>query len=160
MAYALKDHDSRLVKMLAEHDESITEMLERRDKGMREYAASEAVALEDARRSWRRRLRRAQDWKPRRGARAPEPASSASAQALALELEPPADFICPITAEAMRDPVMAGDGHAYERIAIERWLAIRSTSPLTGKALENTGVFPNHMLRRQIREWQERSRST
>ncbi|EOD38543.1 hypothetical protein EMIHUDRAFT_224291 [Emiliania huxleyi CCMP1516] len=83
-----------------------------------------------------------------------------SAIALALELEPPADFICPITAEAMRDPVMAGDGHAYERIAIERWLAIRSTSPLTGKALENTGVFPNHMLRRQIREWQERSRST
>ncbi|EOD27486.1 hypothetical protein EMIHUDRAFT_235692 [Emiliania huxleyi CCMP1516] len=71
------------------------------------------------------------------------------------EEEPPADFICPITTEVMGDPVMAADGHAYERTAIERWLATKSTSPMTGAELENTGLFPHHMLRRQIREWRE-----
>ena len=64
------------------------------------------------------------------------------------------DFICPITTEVMSDPVMAADGHAYERTAIERWLATKSTSPMTGEELGNTGLFPNHILRRMIREWQ------
>ena len=47
---------------------------------------------------------------------------------------------------------MAADGHAYERTAIERWLATKSTSPMAGEALEYTGLFSHHMLRRQIRE--------
>ena len=46
------------------------------------------------------------------------------------EGEPPDDFICPITTEIMSDPVMTADaradGHAYERTAIERWLATSS----------------------------------
>ena len=71
------------------------------------------------------------------------------------EEEPPADFICPITTEIMSDPVMAADGHAYERTAIERWLATKSTSPMTGEALEHTFLSPSHMVRRQIREWQQ-----
>ncbi|EOD39925.1 hypothetical protein EMIHUDRAFT_69894, partial [Emiliania huxleyi CCMP1516] len=69
--------------------------------------------------------------------------------------EPPADFICPITTELMSDPVMAADGHSYERSAIERWLATRSTSPMTGEALVHSFLAPNHMVRRQIREWEE-----
>ena len=73
----------------------------------------------------------------------------------AEEEEPPPDFICPITFEVMSDPVMAADGHAYERAAIERWLATKSTSPLTGEELEFTRLFPNHILRRNIREWRE-----
>ncbi|EOD03698.1 hypothetical protein EMIHUDRAFT_221822 [Emiliania huxleyi CCMP1516] len=71
------------------------------------------------------------------------------------EEEPPADFICPITTEVMSDPVMAADGHAYERTAIDRWLATKSTSPMTGEELEFTRLFPSHILRRQIREWRE-----
>ena len=71
------------------------------------------------------------------------------------EEEPPDDFVCPITTEVMSDPVMAADGHAYERTAIERWLATKSTSPMTGEELGNTGLFPSHILRRMIREWRE-----
>ena len=71
------------------------------------------------------------------------------------EEEPPDDFVCPITTEVMSDPVMAADGHAYERTAIERWLATKSTSPLTGGELEHSILIPNHNLRRTIREWQE-----
>ena len=74
------------------------------------------------------------------------------------EEEPPADFVCPITTEVMSDPVMAADGHAYERTAIERWLATKSTSPLTGGELEHLFLTPNHSLRRMIREWQEAQR--
>ena len=55
----------------------------------------------------------------------------------------------------MVEPVVAADGQSYERSAIERWLATKSTSPLTGEALEYTGLFPNHSLRRMIRAWQE-----
>jgi len=51
-------------------------------------------------------------------------------------------------------PVMAADGHAYEPTAIERWLASKSTSPLTGGELEHSILVPNHMLRRMIRDWQ------
>ena len=63
--------------------------------------------------------------------------------------------ICPITTEIMVEPVVAADGQSYERTAIERWLATKSTSPLTGGELEHSILIPNHNLRRTIREWQE-----
>jgi hypothetical protein len=69
--------------------------------------------------------------------------------------EPPDEFACPITHELMDDPVMASDGHTYERRAIERWLETKKTSPKSGLPLESVAVFPNHLVRRLIREWQE-----
>ena len=37
-----------------------------------------------------------------------------------IEIEDPeADYICPITFEIMNDPVIADDGHTYERYVIE-----------------------------------------
>jgi len=33
----------------------------------------------------------------------------------------PKDFICPITHDVMKDPVLAMDGHSYERWAMDRW---------------------------------------
>ena len=58
----------------------------------------------------------------RRAAEAQGPSSAAEAPA-PREEEPPADFICPITTELMSDPVMAADGHSYERSAMHRALA-------------------------------------
>ena len=37
-----------------------------------------------------------------------------------------------ITMQTMKDPVMAADGHTYERVAIEEWLKKNSISPQTG----------------------------
>uniref|UniRef100_A0A1I8FTJ6 U-box domain-containing protein n=1 Tax=Macrostomum lignano TaxID=282301 RepID=A0A1I8FTJ6_9PLAT len=38
--------------------------------------------------------------------------------------EPPStQFVCPVTREVMLDPVIAADGHTYERSAIETWFA-------------------------------------
>ena len=39
-------------------------------------------------------------------------------------------FQCPLTKELMVDPVIAGDGQTYERIAIEEWLRNYTISPV------------------------------
>ena len=41
-------------------------------------------------------------------------------------------LFCPITQEAIVEPVVAADGHTYERLAIVRWLSDHHTSPVTG----------------------------
>ena len=45
----------------------------------------------------------------------------------------PRHFVCPITHMCMREPVVAADGHTYERAAIERWLRTSTTSPMTNE---------------------------
>jgi len=65
------------------------------------------------------------------------------------------DLRCPITLEVMRDPVMAADGHSYEREAILRWLRGHRTSPLTGRVLSSQELTPNHRLRTLIQDLQQ-----
>ena len=45
------------------------------------------------------------------------------------------DLMCPITLDVYRDPVLAGDGHVYERTAIVQWIKKEGTSPLTREPL-------------------------
>lgn len=59
---------------------------------------------------------------------------------------------CPITGEPMRDPVVAADGHTYERAAIARWLAESNKSPLTGAVLSHKDLVPNYMLLSSLQE--------
>ena len=53
----------------------------------------------------------------------------------------------------MQDPVIASDGHSYEREAIAKWLLFSSLSPLTGKPLPDKVLLPNHCLRSQINQF-------
>lgn len=53
---------------------------------------------------------------------------------------------CPITGQPMRDPVVAADGHTYERSAIKRWLQTSNTSPLTGSELQHKNLVTNYVL--------------
>ena len=52
--------------------------------------------------------------------------------------------------ETMRDPVtLVGDGHTYERSAIEAWLARGDAiSPMTGEELTEKLLIPNLLLKR------------
>jgi len=59
---------------------------------------------------------------------------------------------CPITGFAMMDPVVAADGHTYERSAIARWLQTSDKSPLTGEVLVHKELVPNYMLLSSLRE--------
>ncbi|CAF1560197.1 unnamed protein product [Rotaria sordida] len=45
------------------------------------------------------------------------------------------ELVCPITFERFHDPVIAGDGHIYERAEIIRWIREKGTSPLTREPL-------------------------
>ena len=69
--------------------------------------------------------------------------------------EVPDDFICPITAEIMTDPVSTSDGFTYERAAITEWLRTKDTSPKTGATLESKALIPNLMARSMIRAFNE-----
>jgi hypothetical protein len=67
---------------------------------------------------------------------------------------------CPITQEPMRDPVVAADGHTYERMAILRWLKTSDKSPLTGSMLPHKNLVPNYMLLSSVQEINNKSHSS
>ena len=69
--------------------------------------------------------------------------------------EVPDDYVCPISAAVMIDPVSTLDGFTYERAAIKEWLRTKDTSPKTGATLEIKALFPNHSLRSMIRAFNE-----
>ena len=63
------------------------------------------------------------------------------------------NFLCPITQEVMRDPVIGSDGITYERTAIEAWFSAgHSTSPLTRAPMTSRSLVPNIALRAMIEE--------
>ena len=68
----------------------------------------------------------------------------------------PRAFTCPITCALLGDPVLAADGHSYERTAIERWLSSHATSPRTNATLDHKMLTANHTLRGAIEQWSER----
>jgi hypothetical protein len=70
----------------------------------------------------------------------------------------PRGFMCPVTLELMKDPVLAADGHSYERRAIEQWLMTKNTSPVTNLELPNHSLVPNFALRAAIEEYLARSK--
>ena len=61
------------------------------------------------------------------------------------------EFICPITYELMREPVVASDGHTYEKNAIEKWLKTNQISPRNGEPID-TLIIPNINLKKLIQD--------
>ena len=58
------------------------------------------------------------------------------------------ELICPITLQLFVDPVKAGDGHVYEREAIQRWILLHGTSPFTRQTLQINDLTPQDYLRK------------
>ncbi|TMS06716.1 WD repeat, SAM and U-box domain-containing protein 1 [Larimichthys crocea] len=68
--------------------------------------------------------------------------------------EAPDEFLCPITRELMKDPVIAADGYSYERESIESWIRGKNkTSPMTNLPLQTTLLTPNRSLKTAITRW-------
>lgn len=61
------------------------------------------------------------------------------------------NFLCPISHEIMTEPVLAADGNTYDRKNIEKWLEIKSTSPLTNNYMD-TCLTPNLLICKLINE--------
>jgi hypothetical protein len=65
---------------------------------------------------------------------------------------------CPITGFPMVEPVVAADGHTYERAAIARWLKTSDKSPMTGSVLVHKELVPNYGLMSSVEEAATRER--
>ncbi|KAE8736319.1 U-box domain-containing protein 10 [Hibiscus syriacus] len=66
----------------------------------------------------------------------------------------PDDFLCPISLELMRDPVVVATGQTYERSYIQGWIDCgNATCPKTRQKLEDTTLTPNYVLRSLINQW-------
>ncbi|XP_055338095.1 WD repeat, SAM and U-box domain-containing protein 1-like [Paramacrobiotus metropolitanus] len=66
----------------------------------------------------------------------------------------PSEFLCPVTNEIMRDPVIALDGISYEKTALEAWFKKgNSTSPTTNTILSSQLFIPNVNLKLLIDRW-------
>ncbi|XP_034550343.1 WD repeat, SAM and U-box domain-containing protein 1-like [Notolabrus celidotus] len=66
----------------------------------------------------------------------------------------PDEFLCPITRELMKDPVIAADGYSYERESIESWIRGKNkTSPMTNLPLQTTLLTSNRSLKMAISRW-------
>ncbi|KAG5603987.1 hypothetical protein H5410_025479 [Solanum commersonii] len=67
----------------------------------------------------------------------------------------PTEFICPISLELMRDPVIvAATGQTYERSYIQQWIdGGHTTCPKTQQQLHNLTLTPNYALKNLISDW-------
>lgn len=68
---------------------------------------------------------------------------------------PPPEFLCPISLDLMRDPVLCDDGHTYERTVILQWLATNPTSPTTRQPMSPQTIRPNYALKAAIERWRK-----
>lgn len=80
-----------------------------------------------------------------------------------MQIPTPEHFICSISGDIFKDPVIAADGQTYERVSIEKWIATKEgqpvTSPLTGAILNNHMLTPNHMVKSMISSWQQKNKN-
>lgn len=67
----------------------------------------------------------------------------------------PVEYKCPITQMPMVKPVVAADGHSYEKRALECWLLTKKSSPTTGQTLKHTTLLVNINLKKLIRDFNE-----
>ncbi|CAI9275986.1 unnamed protein product [Lactuca saligna] len=66
----------------------------------------------------------------------------------------PVDFLCPISLEIIKDPVIVSTGQTYERSYIQRWInGGNTTCPKTRQKLRNLTLTPNYVLRNLITQW-------
>ncbi|KAL5995568.1 hypothetical protein ACLOJK_025632 [Asimina triloba] len=72
-------------------------------------------------------------------------------------------FLCPLTKEVMKDPVVLESSQTYERTAIQYWFdrciedARDPTCPVTGLVLKSLELKPNINLAGAIEEWLDRN---
>lgn len=68
-------------------------------------------------------------------------------------------FLCPITLAFPVDPVIAEDGHMYDRSAITRWTSMRQSSPMTGLPMHDR-LVPSVQIKAWTRKLVQRGLGT
>ncbi|XP_038899398.1 U-box domain-containing protein 21 [Benincasa hispida] len=76
------------------------------------------------------------------------------------EIAIPSHYMCPISLDLMKDPVILSTGITYDRESIEKWIDGGNFScPVTKQDLISFDLIPNHSLRRLIQGWCVANRS-
>lgn len=79
---------------------------------------------------------------------------------LEKDKKPPQEFLCPISMNIMKEPVIMEDGHTYEKECIKEWLTRSSKSPLTREEITLIGMRTNYALKTSILRWHEEGINT
>ncbi|XP_078434266.1 U-box domain-containing protein 9-like [Wolffia australiana] len=80
--------------------------------------------------------------------------SQGTAMAAGSMINVPEHFLCPISSEIMKDPVVLATGETYDRTFIQAWLSAgHRTCPKTEVVLPHCDLTPNHSLQRLIADW-------
>jgi hypothetical protein len=65
----------------------------------------------------------------------------------------PSEYLCPISEELMRDPVVCADGFTFDRPSIELWFSEgHHSNPVTGARLPHSNLVPNLVLRKLVED--------
>ncbi|CAN4106452.1 unnamed protein product [Withania somnifera] len=76
-----------------------------------------------------------------------------NSNALSLPI-PPHEFICPLSHQLMKDPVVLASGQTYDKLFIQKWLKDgHRTCPETKQVLSHSVLTPNHLVRKMILQW-------
>ncbi|XP_024392890.1 U-box domain-containing protein 1 [Physcomitrium patens] len=82
--------------------------------------------------------------------------STSESDKSAAMVVPPIEYLCSITLDLMRDPVIVATGQTYERSSITRWIhAGHSTCPKTRQKLAHLDLITNYALKSLISQWCE-----
>jgi hypothetical protein len=68
----------------------------------------------------------------------------------------PAEFLCPLSQQLMKDPVQAADGIIYDRRSIEHWMRTTNRSPITGRDFNSRKLIPSGYMRQAIESFTRR----
>ncbi|MCD7458121.1 hypothetical protein HAX54_037248 [Datura stramonium] len=67
---------------------------------------------------------------------------------------PPHEFVCPLSHQLMKDPVVLASGQTYDRPFIQKWLKDgHRTCPETKQVLSHSVLTPNHLVKKMISQW-------
>eukprot|EP00775_Hariotina_reticulata_P009518 gene9518-9683_t len=89
-------------------------------------------------------------WRPGRGSSSSSPADADIVRLLVRKGSYKASYVegrLRLAEVIMCDPVMAPDGHTYEREAIEDWLVVHRCSPVSGLPMAAAELVPNMTMR-------------
>ena len=81
--------------------------------------------------------------------------NDAAAATTSCSLSIPEEYICPLTLELFKHPVMTRWGHTFERDAIMEWLKKNDECPLTRNKMTLKDILPHRSLNEKIKEWKK-----
>jgi hypothetical protein len=73
-------------------------------------------------------------------------------------LQLPAEFVCPVTKQLMKEPVLSRYGHHFERSAIHQHIESGNPfCPVTGNPLRTSDLISNKTLQWKIKNWADKN---